>query len=134
MCSDRRLACDQRRTITPVSYDLAVWEGERPDGDIVALGVYEELMDRWQEGDAAEPTSAIVAYVHALLERWPDISTEEGEDSPWADGPLLNNASGPIVYFAMVWSRAEDASAYAAELAAAHGLVCFDPQMETVRP
>lgn len=59
---------------------------------------------------------------------------DAGEDSPWADGPLIGNAIGEAIYFAMVWSRAEEASDFASRLAAQHGLVCFDPQSETLRP
>ncbi|MGN6694787.1 MAG: hypothetical protein ACTHN0_11490, partial [Aquihabitans sp.] len=79
-------------------------------------------------------TPAIVAYVDALLARWPDITTDGGADSPWADGPLINNATGPVISFSMRWSAAEDASWLAAELAQTHGLVCFDPQAERLRP
>lgn len=32
-----------------------------------------------------EPTPAIAEYVGALLERWPDITGDAGEDSPWSD-------------------------------------------------
>lgn len=42
-------------------------------------------MTRWQ-GDGtrpyAEPTPRIRGYVEALLARWPDITTDEGESSP----------------------------------------------------
>ena len=41
------------------------------------------------------PTPRIQRYVDELLSRWPDINTDEGQDSPWADGPLIGNASGP---------------------------------------
>jgi len=119
-----------------VSFDLAVWEGPIPDGDEAALSEFERLMDLWQGDDPppdGEPTPAIRAYVDALLSRWPDITTDEGEASPWADGPLLNNATGPVVYFAMLWSRAEDAATFAAATAKAHGLVCFDPQSCSLR-
>jgi hypothetical protein len=80
------------------------------------------------------PEPEIVQYVDALLARWPDISTDEGEDSPWADGPLIGDAAGPFIYFAMVWSRCEEASEFAAQVAAQHGLVCFDPQSGALRP
>ena len=116
-----------------MSYDLAVWEGDKPDSDEAAIQIFEELMDRWHEEEQSPPTPRVAAYVDSLLQRWPDITTEEGDDSPWGDGPLINNASGPIVYFSLVWSRAEEASAYAADLAAAQELVCFDPQAQALR-
>jgi hypothetical protein len=126
-----------------VSYDLAVWEGSRPADDAAALVTYRELLERWQdegvveavhakmrgEQTAYDPTPAIAAYVADLLRRWPD-SGDASEESPWADAPLINNATGPLFYFAMVYSMAEEAVTFAAELAAKHGLNCFDPQSE----
>jgi hypothetical protein len=124
-----------------VSYDLAVWEGERPQNDADAMEVYQSLVTKWVEGDGLDPEvddptprPLIVQYVDALLERWPDITADEGEDSPWASGPLMNEAIGPLFYFPMTWSMAEEASAFAAAKAEELGLVCFDPQLERLRP
>ncbi|NPC95976.1 hypothetical protein [Nocardioides sp. zg-DK7169] len=116
-----------------MSYDLIVWEGDAPVSDEAARAVFVRLMERAEEDTAAEPTAAIRAYVHALLQRWPDITEDAGEDSPWADGPLVNNASGDAIHFSLVWSAAEEASAYAARVAGEHGLVCYDPQLEALR-
>ena len=92
-------------------------------------------MERMEVGEPdVEPSPAIRAYVEALLRRWPDITDDADEDSPWADGPLMANAAGDAIYFSMVWSRAEEASAFASRLAEEHGLVCYDPQSETLRP
>jgi hypothetical protein len=117
-----------------MSYDLAVWEGERPASDEEAGATFAELMDALEAGELDPPTERIEGYVAALLARWPDITTDDGEDSPWATGPLLAEAFGSAFYFPMTWSGAEEASAFAAQVAAAHGLVCFDPQTETLRP
>ncbi len=129
-----------------MSYDLAVWDGSAPTSDADALAIYQRLINEWHHRDIdrledfqrrsrgetteTSPTSAIAEYVDALLSRWPDITHPDGEDSPWSDGPLMNNAAGPLFYFGMVFSRAEDTVAYAASLAEQHGLVCFDPQRE----
>lgn len=117
-----------------MSYDLAVWQVERPRSDQHAAAVHAQLMDALEEAEPAPPSPAIVGYVSALLARWPDITTEAGDSSPWADGPLIGNASGSSNYFSMVWSMAEEASAFAAQLAREQGLVCFDPQSGTLRP
>ncbi|MFD8342316.1 hypothetical protein ACFV2C_08495 [[Kitasatospora] papulosa] len=42
--------------------------------------------------------------------------------------PLINNASGPLFYFGMVFSKYQHAAQFAAERARTLGLVCFDPQ------
>jgi hypothetical protein len=88
-------------------------------------------------GHRRPPTDRIAAYVAALLDRYPDLSADDDEDaedgSPWSTSPLLGEASGPLVYFPMVYSRAERASAWAAELASQHGLNCSDPQRRQLR-
>ncbi|MEW1721097.1 hypothetical protein [Streptomyces sp. NPDC093109] len=118
-----------------MSYDLAVWEGKRPADDKTAGQVFSELYDRYIDGEAEEPVSErIAAYVTVLLERWRDITGDEEDTSPWSTGPLIDEASGPLIYFAMRWSMAEEASAYAAALADSMGLVCFDVQQDRLRP
>ncbi|WP_308402696.1 hypothetical protein [Streptomyces sp. AC550_RSS872] len=47
---------------------------------------------------------------------------------------MTSEACGPLVYFPMRWSTAEEASSYAAALADSMGLVCFDPQQSQLRP
>ena len=113
-----------------MTFDLAVWEGERPATDEAAAEIYEQLMDRLEQGELEPPTERIRTYIAALLARWPDIDQEGGEDSPWADSPLIENAFGSAIYFAMVWSRADEAGEFAARTAQQHGLVCYDPQSE----
>jgi hypothetical protein len=120
---------------TRVSYDLAVWEGERPAGDAVAGGEFERLYAHYIGGGQLQPpTPRIAAYVRALLDRYPDIDTDAGEDSPWADGPLMRDASGPLIYFPLVYSQCDQASVWAAQIAQEHGLVCYDPQIGKLRP
>lgn len=130
-----------------MSFDLTGWEGERPESDEIALTVFLSLIDTWQSDDSLEvleanmrgektthdPTSTIERHVAALLDRWPVVSTDEGADSPWSDGPLIINATGPFFYFGMTRSRAEEASDLASRVASEHGLVCLDPQAEALR-
>ncbi|WP_326652217.1 MULTISPECIES: hypothetical protein [unclassified Streptomyces] len=115
-----------------MSYDLAVWDGERPLDNHQADSVYDELYARYLESDGAVVPSAprIVAYVEALVERYPDVENSV----VWASPPVSDEASGPIVYLLISDSKAEEVSEYAASLAREHGLVCFDPQGECLRP
>ncbi|MGW8799942.1 hypothetical protein ACWGN9_23100 [Streptomyces sp. NPDC055775] len=118
-----------------MSYDLAVWEGDRPADDRAARQNFSDLYDRYLDGEAGEPASERIAtYVSSLLERWRDITEDEEETSPWSVGPLIDSASGPLIYFGMSWSMAEEASAYSAALAESLGLVCFDVQQDRLRP
>ncbi len=117
-----------------MSYDLAVWESERPANDLAAAEEFQRLYDRYiASGEPLAPTPRIAAYTQALLDRYPDISTQAGEDSPWSTSPLTNEARGPLMYFPMVWSRCDEVSAWAAQLAAEHGLNCYDPQRNQLR-
>jgi hypothetical protein len=114
-----------------VSYDLAVWDGEKPRSDDEAGRVFDEFYERYLDSDevAVEPSPPIEAYVEALVERYPD----DVPRSTWASPPVIDEASGPIVYLLMTYSSAEEVSEYAAALAREHGLVCYDPQGETLR-
>ncbi|MFF7250736.1 hypothetical protein ACFZBU_43550 [Embleya sp. NPDC008237] len=119
-----------------MSYDLAVWEGERPADNAAAARCFVDLYDRYMdtEGPAVPPVDCITAFVAALLERWPDPTEIDDDDSPWSAGPLIGAACGPLIYVPMSWSRVEETSAYAAEVAASLGLNCFDPQARQLRP
>lgn len=117
-----------------MSYDLAVWEGARPESDAAALDYYVKLMDRLDSGDHdPEPSPAIRAFVEAMTTKWPDTEDAwDDEETPWADAPVINNAFGSAIYFAMTYSGAERAMPYAAACATRLGLVCFDPQAEAL--
>lgn len=123
------VACDD----APVSYDLAVWDGDRPFDNRAASSTYDELYERYLESDdvAVPPAPRIVAYVEALVARYPD---DVDRGVVWASPPVIDEASGPIVYLLMSYSQAEEVSGFAAALAREHGLVCFDPQGECLRP
>ncbi|WP_433178777.1 hypothetical protein [Actinoallomurus sp. CA-150999] len=115
-----------------MSYDLAVWEGERPANNRAAAQIHEALYEQYLDGDSfSPPTPLISKVVDLLLQRWPEPS--EDEDTPWSAAPLIRGASGPYIYIPMAWSRADETSAFAAGVAARLGLVCFDPQMGQLR-
>ncbi|MGW0184620.1 hypothetical protein ACWDV7_02515 [Streptomyces sp. NPDC003362] len=116
-----------------MSYDLAVWDSDRPLDNHQAGSTYDELYERYLESDdvVVPPTPRIVAYVEALVARYPD---DVDRNVVWASPPVIDEASGPIVYLLMSYGKAEEVSEYPAELAREHGLVCFDPQSECLRP
>ncbi|MET7727486.1 hypothetical protein [Streptomyces mirabilis] len=116
-----------------MSYDLAVWDSDRPFDNRAAGSMYDELYERYLESDdvVVPPAPRIVAYVEALVARYPD---DVDHSVVWASPPVIDEASGPIVYLLMSYSKAEEVSEYAAALAREHGLVCFDPQGGCLRP
>lgn len=115
-----------------MSYDLAVWEGPQPADDDEAVLAFHKLLEATEQDPTPEPTAAIKEYVAALLTRWPDDTDEDFENSPWSDSPLILNAAGNGIYFGMVWSKVEEAAPFAVETALNLGLVCFDPQEESL--
>lgn len=120
-----------------MSYDLAVWEGEPPADDMAGLAEMQAQQRRhWNQTPRLEPTPKIRAYVDALLKIHPDLDPELDDDdpSPWSTSPLIREATGSFIYFPMVYSRSREVSAVAARLAMLHGLICFDPQVELLRP
>ncbi|MFF0152383.1 hypothetical protein [Micromonospora sp. NPDC005203] len=116
-----------------MSYDLAVWEADRPANDEAAGEAYDALYQRYFESEDQPPTPRIRAYVDAVVARWPDPYGHDAELHPLSNG-LIDQTSGPMVYFTMRFSRSDEVSAAAARIAAEHGLVCYDPQWEELRP
>ena len=120
-----------------MSVDMAVWEGERPGSDADAAGTYQALYDQYIEREyPTEPTPKIREFVEALLATFPDLDTLDDDamdDSPWADSPLLGNASGPFIYFAMVRNDAgQQAWELARDTATRLGSIAFDPQSDAL--
>ncbi len=107
--------------------------GPAPASDREAEATFERLYQTHIESGLDEPpTLPIEAFVEALLSHHPDLGElddDEVDGSPWADEPLIGNASGPLIYVAVVPSRAEEMAPLAAELARQHRLVCFDTQV-----
>lgn len=117
-----------------MSYDLAVWEDVPPFRGRDGGEAFEVLADRLEDVKALEepPSAAITDFVEALLNIWPDLGEPGDERSPWASGPLVGDAFGPCVYFGMTYSRAGEAVPVIAEVARERGLVCYDPQVESL--
>ena len=122
-----------------MSYDLAVWEGPRPGSDEEGAAEYERRMDEMERlldagEETTDPTLGIRAFVTAALERYPELDEDSGAECPWASAPLIGEAMGDYIYFPMTFSGAGYARDVVAGIAHAHGLVCFDPQIERLLP
>lgn len=104
-----------------------VWEGARPATDLKALQLFRRLYDDFMsDGEFVLASEQIQGFVAKLLDRWADIDADT--KCPWVHRPLIGNASGPLIYFAVRLSRASDVVPYGVQLATVNGLVCFDPQ------
>jgi hypothetical protein len=99
-------------------------------GEIAGLGIFEELES--SVGEDEPPTDAIRGYVDELLARWPDITEDGGDNSPWADGPLIGNASGPVFVFSLGVTSLAESIPYCTEVARRRGIVLYDQEQAEV--
>src|SRR6266496_2343848 len=108
-----------------LTYELAIWDGQRPANDAVALLNYLDLYDQYIESeDYTPPCQRISIFAQALLTRWPAI--DDSTNSPWAVNPLEENAQGPIIYLIVARSKAAEVVPFIVQLATHNELVCFD--------
>jgi hypothetical protein len=113
-----------------MSWVLVAWDGPVPTSADDAARIFEELESSVNDDDP--PTDAIRGYVEELLGRWPDITEDCGEDSPWGDGPLIANAYGPLVVFSLVSSTLYESIPYCTEVARRRRIVLYDQEQEEV--
>lgn len=113
-----------------MSWVLVAWDGPVPTSAVDASRIFEQLESSTAEN--ARPTEGIRGYVEELLQRWPDILSADGEDSPWADGPLIHNAYGPLFVFGLGLTTLEESIPYCTDVARRRGIVLFDQEQEEV--
>jgi hypothetical protein len=113
-----------------MSFDLGVWHSDRPITDQEAGDLYVKLCE--QTWIPIEQNAAVDAFYAELNSRYPEIDTlpeNELDSCPWS---CAHDRSGLHVLMAITWSRCADVSSVVVELAAKHGLVCYDPQESKV--
>jgi hypothetical protein len=94
--------------------------------------MFDELYKLYVDGDLAPPSPSITACLESMLVEYPDLDdVEDPDSSPWSAGPR-GEASGPLLYFGVVHSSADEMRDFVAAKARGHGLVCFDPQTQEV--
>ncbi len=111
-----------------MSYDIVCWEGTRPMDDRSAALEYARLLDSAEWKRAAPPSSTMVEFLRQLTARYPD-NIEEG--GVWAM-PLDDSVHGELALICVNYSNALDVIPFVVEVSAEHGLVCFDPQSDSL--
>lgn len=114
-----------------MSFDLAFWVGPSPKDDDAAAAEFERLYELYVGDTPVPPVPELLAFLDEIMARYPDLtnlSDEDVDDGVWSDGPLVNNAQGPLLYLGIVWSRVDEVVPFLVERARAHQLVVFDPQ------
>lgn len=115
-----------------MSFNLAFWIGPAPANNEDAAKTFDALCAKYLDGgDGSPPDPALRAFVDEITRNYPDLTELDDDhidEGVWSDGPLLNNAIGPLLYLGIVWSRAEEVTAYLVDRARVRGLRVFDPQ------
>ena len=83
-------------------------------------------------GSYIEESPAIRSFLTELTAQYPqidDVPEDELDSCPWS---VSFDVSDGHVLMPIVWSRSEEMYPIIVELAKKHGLVCVDPQSETI--
>lgn len=95
------------------------------DLDPEASDFQDKLGALLEEEAPPAPSPRLVAFVEALLTRYPDLT--ETEDTVWAMGPLVRCIVGKFIDLPMTWSRCVEAVPFITETALKHGLHSYEP-------
>lgn len=113
-----------------MSFDLYVWGSAGP----VTAGQAERICRELAAGNTSSVTAdgRVQGFAQELLARFPALESlpaQELEGSPWSMTPKISDSH---VIMTISWPRAQEMVEFALGLAAARGLVCFDPQASAV--
>ena len=118
-----------------MGYQLAVWEGVRPATDDAGIEQFNSLAHQHLVGEPTEPTPAIRGFIDALTTVWTDDPNDRRwKTSPWKDAPLIEAASGPMVFLDLALRADIIISTVIASIAQDHGLVTLDLMVGMLRP
>jgi len=81
-----------------------------------------------------EASDRLIAFVEALLARYPDLDDGADGETVWSSGPLGSDISGDFINLGVIWSRCDEAEPFIRETAHKHGLHFYDPQSEKFYP
>jgi hypothetical protein len=107
-----------------MSFDLAIWAGDRPVDDEAAAAA----VARWPPRPGSDGAPELVAFVDDLLGLFPAPGDEDDPAHPWAVWPLEDTVVGDGAYLPIRWGRTAQAVPLVVEHARRRGLHCFDPQ------
>lgn len=109
--------------------------------EIVSVPVADDTDDAWDQleelrevEDAREygtpPSEPMHELYRRLSARYPCIT--ENPDSPWSDGPLINNFGDKLTTIGIISSRIEDTLPFVVETATEMGFTVFDAGDERI--
>ena len=111
-----------------MSFDQAIWVGEKPANSLEARQTFDRLMSEFDETEPADPR--LETCKREITARYSDGLLSMVTGSVWATAPLAPR--GRLLYMNLSWGTSDKVLGFIARTAAKHGLVCFDPQTSTV--
>ena len=116
-----------------MSYTIDITKEPVPDDEAQAWTELEELRLAEELNEAGEkPGPHFVPLYEKLVGIYPCITTPEGEDSPWSDGPLQGNFGATHTILGISFSKVETALPVILKTATAMGFTVFDAQDEKI--
>lgn len=116
-----------------MSFDLYVWHEAEPTSADDAGAKFE----RWDRGEPEVFTAhpAITDLYGALLKRFPPLESLDDDDREtygvWSFTP---ERSDSILELSCLWARAAEVAPTIMQMAAEHGLICYEPGYHIVNP
>jgi hypothetical protein len=119
-----------------VSYTVELIVGCLPESESGAWAQIEELRESYY-GDERDKTPELLELHKALTARYPCLCSFEDNDprideSPWADGPMLNNFAHDMGMLAISSSRAEEVVPFVIAEANKLGITVADSQTANI--
>ncbi len=117
-----------------MSYDLAFWVGSAPASDDEAAEEFERRAAFMEDEDTefSPPTPVMQEFLKELLTHFPALDETSDEDNVWATGPEPGDINGDFAYLTLTYPGAERAYELVTDTARKHGLVCYDPQNDSL--
>ena len=109
--------------------------------EIVTVPIADDDDDAWQQLDeireeeedreyGSPPSDPMMNLYRRLTARYPCIM--ENPDSPWSDGPLVNNFGDQLTTLGIVSTRLEETLPFVVETATEMGFTVFDAADERI--
>ncbi|MFF7646728.1 hypothetical protein [Streptomyces canus] len=110
-----------------MSFDLGFWWEPQPIPPVEAAQKYSAMIAG--EVGVASEHPALDGFFGELISRFPDLTEENFETSPWV-APLYRTSECLIA--SISYPRQSEVSEFLLELASASGVTCYDPQSGNV--
>lgn len=119
-----------------MSFTLDLILTDVPEENGAAWKYIEELREEYYE-DNSSAHEKLIALHKILTDKYPCLCSYEDDDpemenSPWADGPMLNNFASKMGMLAILYSRADELFPFILENALLLDITVADGQSEKI--